>query len=125
MNCYRHSEIASIGTCKACQKGLCRDCVTDTGNGLACKDSCEQEVREVNEMWERSKRIYGIGKYNSRIPTSGVLIWSLFAVGFWVVAIVLFLKQGEVDVMTITMACLFTIILGIAYWSARRTGLKC
>ena len=124
MNCFTHPELTAIGGCKACYKGLCPGCATDTGNGLACS-GCENEVLELNEMWERGKKIYGIGKYKSRIPASGVMIWALFSSVMWGVSLFSYLNTGKAEVFTITMAILFTIILGIAYYSSRRTGLNC
>jgi hypothetical protein len=81
-------------------------------------------VREVNEMRERSKRIYGVGKYKSRLPASAVIIWSLFAAGFWVLSIGIYVTKGRIDAISTAMACLFSIVLGVSAWSSKRTGLK-
>ncbi len=125
MNCFRHSSDSAVGTCKNCQKGLCPSCAIDVGDGLACRESCETAVREVNEMNERGKKIYGIGRYKSRAPASGVLMWLVLSVGLWAAAIVLFLRTGEIEPVTLVTAGIFTCILVIAYWSSRRTGLQC
>ena len=125
MNCFRHPEVIAVGNCKACSKGLCVACAIDIGTGLACRDTCETEVRELNEMTERSKKIYGIGRYKSRIPSSGVLIWSLFSVGMWAATGAVYFTRGKVEWTSLTMAVIFTIVLGIALYSSRRTGLNC
>jgi len=46
MKCFRHPESDAVGSCKQCAKGLCSRCVVDVGKGLACKDSCEEYVRQ-------------------------------------------------------------------------------
>jgi len=58
MNCYEHPDRPAVGICKNCQKGLCADCAADVGDGLACKDRCEQAVRDINEIVRRSKTAY-------------------------------------------------------------------
>jgi hypothetical protein len=125
MNCYRHPSVNAVGLCKTCFKALCPECAADVGNGLACKGECEEKVAELNEMWERSAKIYGIGKYKSRIPSAGVLIWFLMSAAFWALAAVNYYVSGQMDYGNIIMAVIFTICLVIAYFSSRRTGLKC
>jgi hypothetical protein len=58
MKCYRHHDRDAIGVCKSCNKGLCSDCAADIGNGIACKNSCEQAVRDLNEIISKSKSVY-------------------------------------------------------------------
>ena len=106
MNCYRHSNVSAVGLCKTCFKAVCPDCAIDVGNGLACKDSCEEKVLELNEMWERSAKIYGIGKYKSNMPSSGVLIWFLFSAVMWVITGLSYYK-GEVDYGSLVVAVIF------------------
>jgi hypothetical protein len=53
MRCYYHNEIEAVGICNAYNKGICSECAEDTGNGLACKDTCIDEVKAVNEIIEK------------------------------------------------------------------------
>ncbi len=76
-------------------------------------------------MWDRSAKIYGVGKHKSRIPSSGVLLWLLLSCAFWFVFGYNYYRSDEIDYGTLAMAIVFTAGLGIAYFSARRTGLKC
>jgi hypothetical protein len=55
MKCYKHHEIDALGMCKNCNKGLCNECVVDVGSGIACRNSCEQAVKDVNEIISRGK----------------------------------------------------------------------
>lgn len=58
MKCYNHNDIDALGTCKACNKGVCKDCLTDVGNGIACSKACVEEVRGVNELIAKNKDTY-------------------------------------------------------------------
>ena len=57
MRCFQHPDRDAVGICKCCGKGLCPDCLTDLGKGLACRDRCEEQVRSVNDMIERNLRL--------------------------------------------------------------------
>ena len=58
MNCFYHPQTVAVAVCKNCSKGLCGDCASDVGNGMACKNKCEPEVRAMNEIITRSKTAY-------------------------------------------------------------------
>ncbi len=125
MECFKHTKIAAVGICKSCYKAVCKDCAIEVPHGLACSPECAIEVNESNQAQERSKTIYGIGKRKSRIPSSGVILWSLFAVVMWALFLFPYLVAGKVLYENLVMAILFTVIAGIAFYSARRTGLQC
>jgi hypothetical protein len=55
MKCYNHNSVDALGTCKACSKGICNECLTDVGNGIACTSTCIDEVKEVNALVEKNK----------------------------------------------------------------------
>lgn len=79
MNCYNHPDRLAVGICKNCQKGLCRECAVDVGNGLACKDACEDEVRAINETLQRGKSAYQkTGKAYKRTAIIFGLVGGLF-----------------------------------------------
>ena len=56
MKCFNHVSADAIGTCKSCGKGLCRECFTDLGKGLACRSRCEEDVRSLIEVIDRNVR---------------------------------------------------------------------
>ncbi len=93
--------------------------------GLACKDSCETHVGELNEMNERSLKIYGIGKYKSRMPSSGVLLWGVLSLLLWGVFCYAYYKSGTPNFEVALPALFFTIITAFAFYSSRRTGINC
>jgi hypothetical protein len=123
--CYRHPSAQAIGACKSCYKGICLECATDTGNGLACTESCQIKVAEINEMNERSLKIYGIGKYKSRLPSSGVLMWGGFSILGWVAFSLIYFVNGKVEPGILGATIFFSVITIFAYFSSRRTGLNC
>ena len=47
-----------MATCKNCGRGLCPGCAVDVENGLACRDRCEAEVRDLNRVIRRNKTAY-------------------------------------------------------------------
>ena len=49
MNCFNHPNVPAVGICKACQKGLCKECAVDLGHGIACKGHHE-EVDMLNSF---------------------------------------------------------------------------
>lgn len=76
-------------------------------------------------MWERSAKIYGVGSHKSSVPSTGVLLWGLMTIAMWSTAAFVYYKSGEFDATSIITAVFFTVALGLAIYSARRTGLKC
>ena len=57
MKCFYHPETDAVAICKNCSKGLCRECAVDVGNGIACKEKCEAEVKAIVELIERNKTV--------------------------------------------------------------------
>lgn len=71
MKCFSHDGSDAVGTCKNCNKALCKECAVDTGVGLACRGKCEQELKEVQEIIEfsksRTRQFKKTGKYTLMI----------------------------------------------------------
>lgn len=78
MNCYHHTEKSAVGSCKHCYKGLCFDCATDTGNGLACHDHVEA-VNAVNQVIDKNIKAVKDAPINLFI---GPIFNMLMGVGF-------------------------------------------
>lgn len=57
MRCFIHPLKDAIGICRSCSRFLCSDCMVEIGRGLACKDSCEQDVKDINEVIHKGKLI--------------------------------------------------------------------
>ena len=114
MRCYRHHEREAVGTCKACGKGLCEDCTSDLGHGLACKGEHEELVKTYNMIIERNAALYTAAPKNIWIaPAFYAFMGALFAwfgytsregmasltfilgAGFIVFALVLFVRNRQ------------------------------
>src|SRR6516164_5258885 len=73
MRCYNHRDRDAVGLCKSCGKGLCDACQTDLGQGLACKNRCEETVR----------RLIALVQHNVRaVPTA--MVWLRWSRWVWV-----------------------------------------
>ena len=57
MHCFYHQDKEAVGSCKSCGKGLCPDCAADVGKGLACRGRCEEDVRAVVALVDRSIKL--------------------------------------------------------------------
>jgi|SRR5208282_5939302 len=125
MNCFRHQNSSAVGLCKTCFKAVCPECAADVGDGLACKNSCEEKVLQQNAMHDRALKIYGLGKHRSRIPSTGVIVWFLFASCMWVFTVLSYLRSQQVGYPALAIAIVSTAVFGLAYWSSKRSGLKC
>lgn len=123
MHCYTHHEHQAVGVCKACQKAVCLDCVIDTGRGLACSPACEQEVKDINAIVDRSKTIYSIGKKN-RLPQTGVLMFAFFGCMFTGIGIYHYLYKEYFDAVSIIMGLGFIAFAIFAYLRTRKLSLN-
>lgn len=107
MLCFRHEDAQAIGTCRACNKGLCRQCAVDHAHSISCKGQCEEKARTLDLQVRQSAvvlRTQGRNRYI--LPTffmfSGLVLaifahrgdtWfgpgSLLGIGFVVLGVVL------------------------------------
>ncbi len=55
MKCFYHETVDAVATCKNCCRALCRQCAVDVGNGIACRNSCEQQVQALNAVLRRGQ----------------------------------------------------------------------
>ena len=121
MNCYNHQDRPAVGICKNCNKGLCRDCAVDVGNGLACKDSCEEEVRAINDMTERGKTAYHkASKAHNRNAIIYGLMGSVFL--FWGILVAAFSDDATAAFFLIPFGVIFLIGTFLSARSGRQIG---
>lgn len=101
MKCFNHTDKDSVGICKACSKGLCLECATDLGHGLACKGVHETEVENVNTVISKNIDAIESAPKNALILPAFFLLFGLIFAGYGY-----FSKQGITG---------FSFILGIAF----------
>jgi hypothetical protein len=56
MRCFYHFDRDAVGVCKSCQRALCHDCVVELERGIACKNRCEADVRQLSQLIEQNAR---------------------------------------------------------------------
>jgi hypothetical protein len=125
MECFTHEGKTAVGVCKACGKAVCRSCAKDIGFAVACSDTCATEYGELNEMNQRGKRIYGIGKNAKKKLPSGVTMWLLFAVFFGGFGILPIFKIGRPDWFFLIFSGISFIVAYISYRRSKDLGLQC
>jgi hypothetical protein len=82
MICFYHNDMAAVGVCKSCNRGLCADCAADEGSGLACKGRCEERVKQTTAMVDTSLKNYQSNqRMVSRAWVNSLLFASVF-IGF-------------------------------------------
>jgi hypothetical protein len=98
MKCFNHHDVDALGQCKCCGKGLCVNCLTDLGDGLACKGKHEEIVKQITQL----------------VSTNTKLTKNYSGVIFNLVCGLLFFIYGIIDKMSFIMLLgLVFIILGV------------
>lgn len=65
MNCFNHTSKTAVGICKHCNKAICHECTTDTGDGLACTETCVETVRDLNVLINRNRKTVSAQRKNA------------------------------------------------------------
>ena len=107
MKCFNHPDVEAIAICKNCCKGLCQECATDTGKGIACKDKCEVDVALMDNIFRQSTKVY----QNTSKTYSQLSIW-MVVLGFGMIVFSFFLPN---PFFLLFIGSLF-IIGGVAYY---------
>lgn len=63
MLCFSHPDIAAVGVCKVCYKGLCRDCAADLGHSLACRDVHEEIAESVEKLITNNVTVLNVNRW--------------------------------------------------------------
>ena len=73
MNCFNHPDIPAVGICKYCQRGLCKTCAFDSGDGIACKNH-RDEVEVLNLSQSGTRPLYILVLLGAGLFLSGFLM---------------------------------------------------
>lgn len=99
MRCFYHPEKEALGICKNCNRGICEDCLVDVDHhGLACKNTCQEEVREIQALIERNKTSY---QRVSRIHYRNAFTFGCFSALLLVMFIAAGVQQGSFVTMPV------------------------
>jgi hypothetical protein len=87
MQCFSHRDVAAVGICKSCGKGLCPACAREIERGLVCSDACAEAANINLQIVNRATKLYSIGQ-RPKVP---LVAWLFGVVGalFEVVAFVM------------------------------------
>ena len=88
MECFYHEGDAAVGSCRACFKGLCRQCAIELQGGLACTGRCEPMVEAVVATIQQSTRYQAVSSgllRSARGLWVGLCLVGLFVGGFVIV----------------------------------------
>jgi hypothetical protein len=99
MNCYNHPEKDAVAICRACGKAVCRKCGLETENGIACQQSCANQLAKQEELnstfsahLKSIKRLNFLGSLFSIVM--GLLFMYFSTLGYGIVYDFVFLLGG-------------------------------
>ena len=102
MNCFNHPDRPAVGMCKSCCKMLCRDCVSERENGLACREGqCADRVNLINRILSNQTKVLAAARSQNRAQVlvavaigaifitfgASMLLWGIREVGMMTCAI--------------------------------------
>ena len=91
MECFYHEGIQACGVCKSCNRGICRECVSEVKNGVACKNICESEAIELDRIISEAKKM--VDSANTMINSASGTLTDVF----YLIVGILFLGYGIYD----------------------------
>jgi hypothetical protein len=104
MECFYHPGKPAVGICKACEKGLCQDCFSDTGKGGACKGQCEDRVQDIAKLVDFNIKNVQLIKFNiDAIKSKKTYMLSVAAL-FTLLAIYQLAKGNSIAAIAIMLA---------------------
>jgi len=60
MECFYHAGSPAVGSCRACLKGVCRQCAVELEAALACPSGCEPLARALVASLQQSLRFQSV-----------------------------------------------------------------
>lgn len=118
MKCYNHHDRDAFGTCQACGKALCLECIDASGNIVKCKNNpaCKDRSKLINISYSNIGSTYS----KSHKVMSVILGFLFFAPGLAGTIVSLLMR----DVFTLVISLIF-MALGFAILnSARKLQVK-
>jgi hypothetical protein len=64
VRCFIHQDIEAVGTCRACNKGLCPACVVDLDHSISCRGNCENKARALHAQVAQGAVVINTQKRN-------------------------------------------------------------
>ena len=82
MKCFNHEDRDAVGQCKHCYKALCKECIADTGVGLACKSEHEKEVEFLHSLIDNNKQAYSGASKSILMSNIFYLLMGILFIGY-------------------------------------------
>jgi len=123
MICFIHEGIHAVGVCKNCGKAICRDCLIDEGFAVCCSEACMAEARQLNEMNQRGKKIYGIGTTTKR-NSSQAISYMIIGVFFMIIGLLFLSKIPVLTYFTCSMGLLMIGIGAFTQYRMKNLGIQ-
>jgi hypothetical protein len=122
MKCFYHRDREAVGLCKSCGKGLCGDCQTDLGQGLACKDRCEDRVRSLIALIDHNVRVAPAARTIMRLNRRTWVLVGLFALitGIFITILSASDERIRLVVPLGLLVSLFGVVLLVLVWKLPR-----
>ena len=108
MNCFNHPELPALGICKSCGKGLCRECITEVPDGLACKNRCEARVGFINRIIDSNKQALTAANSHVRSGAIFIIVSGLIFCGFGFLPYIMSGQKGTLFMGVIGIVFLVT-----------------
>ena len=110
MNCYNHRQIAAVGICKSCGKGLCPECVEEIPNGIACKATCVERARLINQIIDTNRQVLSAANIQIKSGTIFIIIMGILFCAFGIIP---FWVTGKTSTLFFAVMGLLFLISGI------------
>ena len=123
MNCYKHADQQAVGVCRECGKATCRECCDDTGHGIACSQTCAEQLRDSYQLRTRMQQSFDIGG-QPPMPAS-VITYAFFGLILLATGVYLSLTRPGLDFLTFAMAAAFFVMAGVTYKRYRSNCQSC
>ena len=129
MECYQHTKKMACGICAECGKGVCKECIIDSQNLLACSVECLRLLIEKKEMNEQAKKLYGIGQYASIKRSNAdwismLLLGVIFTAYGGYITYNSYIYSGNLDIFILALGVVFFVI-SFLYWKrGKKLGFK-
>jgi hypothetical protein len=120
VQCFSHRDLAAVGICRSCGKGLCPGCAREVERGIVCSDPCADHASTQLAIVERAKRVYSIGE-RPRIPIAS---WLFGVLGAFLLGGAVLVRSGDSSLWQLALVCgVFGVTLcafAVFYWRRYR-----
>lgn len=113
MECFYHSSVAAAGTCKNCHRGICRECLSEVPEGIACRERCERQATAIGKLWKQSDGAFAV--YAFLLVAMGAIFIGLE------VSNAIRYGTDSVSAMPIAMGAVFVAVGIVLAWKAYRS----